>query len=76
MNTTRWFLYQALQANALPIETGSGGLTKFNRTQRGLPKTHWLDAACVGRSTPNPLRVTGVQPLSISQHEEAAAAQP
>jgi hypothetical protein len=28
--------------------TGSGGLTKFNRTRLGLVKTHWLDAACVG----------------------------
>ena len=36
----------------LPLETGSGGLTKFNRTQRELPKTHWLDAACAGASTP------------------------
>jgi 5-methylcytosine-specific restriction endonuclease McrA len=65
VNTTRWALYRALQARGLPIETCSGGLTKYNRTQRGLPKTHWLDAACVGRSTPDPLCVTGVQPLSI-----------
>ena len=34
---------------------GSGGRTKFNRTTRGLPKTHWLDAACVGASTPETL---------------------
>ena len=23
-------------------------MTKFNRTRLGLPKTHWMDAACVG----------------------------
>jgi hypothetical protein len=38
------------------METASGGITSWNRTQRGLPKTHWLDAACVGRSTPSLLR--------------------
>jgi 5-methylcytosine-specific restriction endonuclease McrA len=65
VNTTRWALYRALQATGLPIETGSGGLTKFNRTQRGLPKTHWLDAACVGVSTPQLLQVSGVQVLQI-----------
>ena len=32
----------------LPVETGSGGRTKSNRTRLGLPKTHSLDAACVG----------------------------
>ena len=29
--------------------TGSGGLTKFNRTRLELPKTHGLDVACVGQ---------------------------
>jgi hypothetical protein len=28
---------------------GSGGLTKFNRTRLELPKSHWLDVACVGQ---------------------------
>jgi hypothetical protein len=32
---------------------------------RNLPKTHWLDAACVGASTPNVLQVAGVYPLLI-----------
>jgi len=40
-----------LLALGLPVEAGSGGLTKFSRTRRGLPKTHWLDACCVRRST-------------------------
>jgi hypothetical protein len=30
-----------------------------------LPKTHWLDAACVGASTPAVLQVEGVRPLRI-----------
>jgi 5-methylcytosine-specific restriction endonuclease McrA len=65
VNTARWTLYQTLQATGLSVETGSGGLTKFNRIQRDLPKAHWLDAACVGQSTPQPLRVAGVQVLAI-----------
>jgi hypothetical protein len=49
----------------LPVECGSGGRTKYNRVRRGLPKSHWLDAACVGISTPLPLDVRGVVPLHI-----------
>jgi len=30
------------------VELASGGRTKFNRMQLGIPKTHALDAACVG----------------------------
>ena len=66
VNTTRWALYERLQALALPVECGSGGLTKFNRTVRQLPKEHWLDAACVGKSTPLQLKVAGVSPLLIT----------
>lgn len=49
VNSTRWALLQKLQATGLPVETGSGGRTKFNRTRLGIRKTHALDAACVGR---------------------------
>ena len=48
VNATRWALYQALKATGLPMEAASGGRTKFNRTRLGIPKTHALDAACVG----------------------------
>lgn len=49
VNSTRWALFHALKSTGLPTMTGSGGQTKFNRTRLGLPKTHWLDAACVGQ---------------------------
>ncbi|NVZ11652.1 RRXRR domain-containing protein [Allochromatium humboldtianum] len=49
VNATRWALFGALQATGLPVETGSGGRTKFNRTRLDIPKTHALDAACVGQ---------------------------
>ncbi|BCU06719.1 RNA-guided endonuclease IscB [Allochromatium tepidum] len=48
VNATRWALFAALKATGLAVETGSGGRTKFNRTRLDIPKTHALDAACVG----------------------------
>jgi hypothetical protein len=65
VNATRWALYHRLSALGLPVETGTGGRTKWNRTLRDLPKTHWLDAACVGASTPERLRVHGIAPLAV-----------
>jgi 5-methylcytosine-specific restriction endonuclease McrA len=49
MNATRWALFNALKETGLPVKTGTGGQTKFNRQQLGIPKTHALDAACVGQ---------------------------
>lgn len=49
VNATRRELFEALKATGLPVETGSGGLTKFNRTRLEIPKSHALDAACVGQ---------------------------
>ncbi|TMD63490.1 MAG: HNH endonuclease [Chloroflexi bacterium] len=66
VNTTRWALYERLKQEGLPIECGSGGLTKFNRTQRDLPKEHWIDAACVSTSTPSELQIAGIIPLLIT----------
>lgn len=65
VNSTRWVLYERLQALGLAIECGSGGLTKYNRSMRNLPKAHWLDAANVGKSTPETLQVHGIVPLLI-----------
>jgi 5-methylcytosine-specific restriction endonuclease McrA len=66
VNSTRWELCRRLQALGLPLECGTGGRTKWNRVRRGLGKTHWLDAACVGASTPETLQLQGVVPLLIS----------
>jgi len=65
IHSTRWTIFNKLKEFGLPLEIGSGGLTKFNRTQRGLPKAHWLDAACVGYSTPEKLKVDEINPLQI-----------
>jgi hypothetical protein len=48
VNSTRWALFNSLKVLGLPVETGSGGKTKWNRLRFGVPKSHALDAACVG----------------------------
>ncbi len=65
VNSTRWRLYQELLATSLPVEVSTGGRTRWNRNRLGLPKTHWLDAAAVGSSTPERLSVQHVHPLFI-----------
>ena len=66
VNTTRWLLYERLKETGLPVECGSGGRTRFNRTTQDLPKEHWIDASCVGASTPQHLALTSITPLRIS----------
>jgi hypothetical protein len=65
VNTTRWALFERLKAVGLPVETGTGGQTKFNRTRLGLSKTHWGDAVAVGSSTPEQVVVSCHKPLMI-----------
>lgn len=50
VNRIRWLVLDRLEKYGLPIETGSGGLTKYNRTKQGYGKAHFVDAACVGFS--------------------------
>jgi 5-methylcytosine-specific restriction endonuclease McrA len=65
VNATGWMLFEQLKATGLPLETGTGGQTKFNRTRLGLPKTHWMDAVAVGSSTPEQVIVKVAKPLLI-----------
>ena len=65
VNTTCWALYRRLQAMRLSLETGTGGRTKWHRSQRAIPKTHWLDAACASATTPRRLRWHHTYPLLI-----------
>ena len=65
MNATRWALYNRLKQTKLPIECGTGARTKYNRIRLGLPKEHWLDAACVGASTPDSISIHLNAVLSI-----------
>jgi 5-methylcytosine-specific restriction endonuclease McrA len=68
LNSTRWYIWRCLKeislVNCLELEMGTGGRTKYNRTIQGLPKAHYLDAACVGASTP-PLKICRAAFFSI-----------
>ena len=50
----------------IPVEGDTGGQTTWNRTQHRLREAHWVDAACVGASTPRVLRLAGLVPLLIT----------
>ncbi len=65
INATRWKLYEMLQNFCLPIELGTGGRTKYNRAIQNYPKTHWLDAVCVGENGQVVFVSPNHQPLTI-----------
>ena len=67
VNSTRWAIFKVLQASGLPVEVGTGGRTKFNRTKQGLSKAHWIDAACVGESGAK-ISVEDIEPLRITAY--------
>lgn len=65
VNATRNKLFSELLKTGLPVEVGTGGQTKFNRTNLKLPKEHWVDAACVGVSGASVKLNPGMKPLKI-----------
>jgi 5-methylcytosine-specific restriction endonuclease McrA len=65
VNAARWALVNRLR-QWWPVTTGSGGRTKFNRTQQGYPKNHWIDAACVAESGEQVTIREGMKPLAIT----------
>ena len=64
VNSPRWRLYNSLKELGLPLITGSGGQTKFNRQRLKVPKSHWQDASCVAE-VPDNLVFKTKQPLLI-----------
>jgi 5-methylcytosine-specific restriction endonuclease McrA len=63
VNSTRSALFNALKETGVPVTTGTGGQTKFNRVRLNLAKRHYLDAACVGEVSE--LKVLTNRPLLI-----------
>ena len=65
VNSVRWATWRMFSDTGLPVEVGTGGRTKFNRTRQGYPKAHWIDAACVGQSGQDVKLDPTVKPLQI-----------
>lgn len=65
VNATRNALFDAMLKTGLPVETGTGAQTKFNRTQQKYSKAHWIDAACVGDSGATVTLDATMKPLLI-----------
>jgi len=67
VNATRWALLRTglrvLKLTGLPVITGTGAQTKFNRCRLNLPKEHWIDAACIGQV--DTVKLATTQPLLI-----------
>lgn len=55
VTATRWKVYELLNNTGLKVECGTGARTKMNRIKLNLPKTHYYDSCCVGKSTPEKL---------------------
>jgi len=65
VNATRYAIGNVLKTTGLPVSFWSGGRTKYNRTGQHYPKSHWIDAACVGESGEAVQLNPKQQPLSI-----------
>ncbi|NEO02955.1 MAG: HNH endonuclease, partial [Moorea sp. SIO3I7] len=63
VNATRNKLVKVLKDSRVVV-TGTGAQTKYNRTRLGLPKQHWIDAACVGNI--ESLALKTLQPLLVT----------
>lgn len=63
VNSPRWALFNKLKEMGLPVETGTGGRTKYNRYRLNLEKRHFIDAGCVGNI--EGLKLLTKQPLLI-----------
>ncbi|MEO0935815.1 MAG: HNH endonuclease, partial [Cyanobacteria bacterium J06641_2] len=62
VNATRNKIVEVL-SQLRPTKTATGAETKMNRVRLGLPKDHWIDAACVGEV--ENLTFYATQPLRI-----------
>ncbi|MEM1008775.1 MAG: RNA-guided endonuclease IscB, partial [Myxococcota bacterium] len=65
VNSTRKVLVARLKSLGLPVACATGGQTKYNRTRQEYPKSHWLDAACVGDVGTDVFCVPSAQILAI-----------
>jgi len=53
LNSTRGLLFEQLKTLDMPLETASGGLTKYNRTRSHLPRPTGVTRRAWGRARPS-----------------------
>lgn len=64
VNATRFAIVRMAKTLCDDVKCWTGGRTKFNRCTQGLPKSHSIDAACVGESGAN-IRILVDRPLIV-----------
>ena len=65
MNATRYAIARELETFNLPVNYGTGGQTKYNRTNQGYRKEHWIDASCATHTGENIEIPSTITPLLI-----------
>lgn len=65
VNTIRKIIAGKLRSYGLLCSFGTGGQTKFNRTNQGYRKDHWIDAVCVGNTGSYVFISKSLKPLQI-----------
>ena len=65
MNATRYAIARELETFNLPVNYGTGGQTKYNRTNQGYRKEHWIDASCATSTGENVQIPDTMTPLLI-----------
>ena len=68
MNVTRWVLYNAIKKKYPNVKMTYGYITKYNRIQAGLPKTHHIDAKCITGFTKVPSMDQAVVKVKMRRH--------
>jgi 5-methylcytosine-specific restriction endonuclease McrA len=51
LDLARWRILGRIKSSGFNPEAATGGRTKYNRARLNLPKSKWIEAACVGTST-------------------------
>ncbi|MFP4133260.1 MAG: RNA-guided endonuclease IscB, partial [Halothece sp.] len=64
VNSTRYAIVEMAKNHCNQVKCWTGGRTKFNRVNQGLPKSHSIDAACVGESGAK-IKILVHQPLIV-----------
>lgn len=67
VNTTRKQIIKDLSSLNVPVLTGTGAETKYNRVSQGYEKEHYIDALCVGSTGAKVYIPSTLKPLLIKK---------